>query len=80
MSIQLIKQKSSVSHIGNVCFYLGIALGVFAAVTLSLFFNYGRELFRFLFSALRNLVELNAEKKQFFTISMPRCLAVWVRI
>lgn len=85
MRVKVIKQKLSVSHIGKANFCLGIGLGVFAAVTLSLFFNYGREIFRFLFSALRNLVVLDAERQMFFnyfyaalSVSLGTNLMLWV--
>ncbi|MEK6480038.1 hypothetical protein WJR50_21020 [Catalinimonas sp. 4WD22] len=85
MHFKVIKQKISVRHIGKTNFYLGIGLGVFAAMTLSLFFNYGRELFRFLFSALRNLVELEANRQMFFnyfyaalSVSLGTNLMLWV--
>lgn len=85
MHYKVIKQKISVSHIGKANFYLGIGLGVFAAVILSLFFNYGREIFRFLFSALRNLVELDTERQMFFnyfyaalSVSLGTNLMLWV--
>lgn len=66
-------------------FLSGVGIGLFSAVVLSLFFNYGRELMRYHFSMAYNLVEISPERYRaygvFFaslSLSLGSNLMLWV--
>lgn len=80
-----LKQNMSADALGRVTFLSGVGTGLFSAVVLSLFFNYGRELMRHLFSMAYNLVEISPERYQaygiFFaalSLSLGSNLMLWV--
>lgn len=60
------KQKISIQNIGKQRFWLGIVLGVFSAVILSLGFNYFRELSRFFTAISADLLIFEEFEIQFY--------------
>ncbi len=60
----MIKETINIKNIGKLRFWLGVVVWVFSAISLSLFFNYGREILRFFFSYFRNLVMLSEDQER----------------
>ena len=60
------KEKISIENIGKQKFWIGIISGLISAITISLVFNYFRELFRFLTGQFADLLILEESELQFF--------------
>jgi hypothetical protein len=60
------KDKISIQNIGRQRFWIGIVLGLFSAVIISLTFNYFRESFRFLTTLSTDLLILGESELQFY--------------
>jgi hypothetical protein len=60
------KEKISIENIGKQKFWTGIISGLISAITISLIFNYFRELFRFLTGQFADLLILEESELQFF--------------
>jgi hypothetical protein len=63
---QLSKQKISIDTIGVQRFWFGIFIGFFSAISLSLFFNYIRESFRFLSGIHPDILILSPSEFHFY--------------
>lgn len=66
MIIRFRKEKISIENIGKQKFWFGIISGLISAITISLVFNYLRELFRFLTGQFADLLILEESELQFF--------------
>lgn len=60
------KENISIKHIGRQRFWLGILAGIITAVALSLWFNYGREVYRLMTSLDADLMTLPKHEVLFF--------------
>lgn len=65
-NISFRKEKLSIDLIGQQRFWIGIAAGVISAISLSLFFNYSREILRSLTGISSDLIILGANELLFF--------------
>ncbi len=60
------KEKISIQNIGRQNFWIGIVLGLFSAIIITLTFNYFRELFRFFTTLSADLLILRELELQFY--------------
>lgn len=60
------KEKISIQNIGKLRFWIGIVLGLFSAIIITLTFNYFRELFRFFTTLSADLIILGESELQFY--------------
>lgn len=65
-NIRFRKEKLSIDLIGRQRFWIGIAAGVISAISLSLFFNYSREILRSLTGISSDLIVLETNELLFF--------------
>lgn len=62
------KEKISIQNIGQQRFWIGLIVGIFSAISISLAFNYSREVFRLFTSMSADLLILNSKELQFFNL------------
>lgn len=60
------KESITIQSIGKKRFWIGIITGIITAITISLAFNYSREIFRLFTSQSADLLILNEKELQFF--------------
>jgi len=65
-TIRFSKDKISIQNIGQQRFWIGISAGLISAVSISLFFNYSREVLRFLTYISTDLLILKPNELRFF--------------
>ena len=65
-NIQFSKEQISIQQIGRHRFWIGIVAGLISAVSISLVFNYFREVYRFLITMSADLLILSGSELQFF--------------
>lgn len=63
-----LKPNLSVVKIGVLRFWIGIAIGILFGLSLCLFFNYSREILRYLSSAFSDIITLDKNTSLFFNI------------
>jgi len=66
MEVKFRKEKISIQNIGKQRFWIGIILGLFSAIIISLTFSYFRELFRFFTTLSADLLILEKSELQFY--------------
>ncbi|SHM83445.1 hypothetical protein [Polaribacter sp. KT 15] len=66
MAVKFRKEKISIQNIGKQRFWIGIILGLFSAIIISLTFSYFRELFRFFTTLSADLLILEKSELQFY--------------
>jgi len=70
------KEKISIQNIGRQRFWIGLIAGIFSAISISLAFNYSREVFRLFTSMSADLLILNSIQLQFFNFFFSTLSAV----
>lgn len=65
-NIQFSKEKLSIQRIGQHRFWIGIVAGIISAISMSLVFNYFREVYRFLITMSADLLILSGSELRFF--------------
>jgi hypothetical protein len=83
--IKFRKEQISIQNIGRQRFWIGIIAGAFSAVSISLFFNYSREILRYLTSLSTDLLILKEKELLFFnaffsllSALLGQSIAVWI--
>jgi len=66
MKIRFRKEKLSVEIIGKKRFWIGVSAGIISSVFLSMFFDYSREVFRFISIFSEDLIILPKKQLEFF--------------
>jgi hypothetical protein len=81
------KEKISIQNIGRQRFWIGLIAGIFSAISISLAFNYSREVFRFFTSMSADLLILNSNELKFFNfffstlsavLGLSICIWIWM--
>jgi len=87
MTVKFRKEKISIQNIGKQRFWIGIISGLFSAITISLTFNYFRELFRFFTTLSADLLILEKSELQFYNyffsslatiLGLSMTVAIWM--
>lgn len=69
--IRFSKERISIHNIGKQRFWIGIVVGVLTSISISLVFNYSREVLRFITSVSGDLLILEEQELQFFNYFFP---------